>query len=1019
MGFAILAILATPPPGHAQASLEVSASGDRVSSTLNGARTAYVQQTGDFNGDSVSDVRRTLSFSLASADAVSPATSSGYTGQPFYGGAEIVAFSSSSLKNTPVIQVRQDAAGTSSSGDDIQFNILETVGSSTVPLRDVNDNPIAAGRGGYVVMFKREDFLTWNAKSPFYRVDWYDKSGGDVFSYRISNALANATSPGADFRIVVQNDGKFYLSEPISNAADTLSSDQSLAKLRWRPYDPTSQIYAGPETGVTYTSIPLLHVTAVGYYHYNAGISYVSGQTTNGLQSRIDVFSADLSQKTRPTFNGRWYADDGSGYRQMFVSEFEVVGNTNSNPQSGKVDRLLNPDGENGGMYISGPSAALNLRLSFPDTIGAVTLRPRKLRLSTYADQGASTRYRVFTSVDGQNWGSVVASGTLNGDGTWAEVTLPDAEANYLSLRPINGTSTLSLNAIEIWGTITEDAAAKIFVRPLGLCDTAQLAWVKRRAAISSSTQYGGAATPQYKAHQKLKADDEAKVTYAPKTNYPTSHVRSGQPIDALIFRVNGVDPTTADSFGHDQFVAGDGEAIAKQAMMWICSGATAHAQKVLQILDTWSSQVRSIGGSNAYLSTGWTLASMVRAADIVKQTYSAWDPALEARFKEFAQRALREIERKRADGISGNGNSYNNNRGTTLLEASLALAIFNEDRYQFNRAVFRATKQLGTDTIRNGQLGEICRDISHAEFGSGGYIQIAEICHTQNWQNVAALDIYDLHDDPAGEFGDRARAMIEYLSVVRNYAVSGKLPDNLLPKYEPSNFIGNADWGATNRNPDKLILLIDRYPLTNQSALNNPNDTVADGITHANCAGYEIAYNHYVNRLGLTMPETKKRVEASDANNTWDWYVFHWGMGYLTHRDSANPADPAPNRRNWYSWMYQNFGTAARTGNSADSADPDGDGSPNLIEYAVGRNPIATDSTPSTTLGATSDGRLTLTFLRARADLTYVVEASNNLTSWTPVSPVNPGAVGQTYTYTDTVANPVSRFLRLTVTAP
>lgn len=116
---------------------------------------------------------------------------------------------------------------------------------------------------------------------------------------------------------------------------------------------------------------------------------------------------------------------------------------------------------------------------------------------------------------------------------------------------------------------------------------------------------------------------------------------------------------------------------------------------------------------------------------------------------------------------------------------------------------------------------------------------------------------------------------------------------------------------------------------------------------------------------------------------------------------------------------MYQNFGTATRTGTSADSADPDGDGVSNLVEYALDRSPSAAESTPAVTHGVTADKKLTPTFYRARADLTYVVEASNNLTSWTPVSPVNPGTVGQNYTYTDTVANPTSRFLRLTVSAP
>lgn len=301
---AAFAVFSVPLFACAQSpSLDVNASGNRVTATLNGTRTTYVQQTGDFNGDSVSDIRCTLSFSLAAGDAISPATSSGYTGQPFYGGAEIVAFSSSSLKNTPVIQVRQDSTGTSSVGDDIQFHISETVGSTTVPMRDANNNVIAAGRGGYVVMFKREDFLTWNAGKSFFSIDWNDKGGGDVFSYRISNTLSNSSSPNFDFRVVVLDNGRYHISEPIPKAINTLYSNQSLAKLRSRTYNPASEIYAGPETNVTYSSLALLQVTAIGFYHYNAGIS---SQTLSGVQSRIDLFSADLTQDSRPSFSGRW-----------------------------------------------------------------------------------------------------------------------------------------------------------------------------------------------------------------------------------------------------------------------------------------------------------------------------------------------------------------------------------------------------------------------------------------------------------------------------------------------------------------------------------------------------------------------------------------------------------------------------------------------------------------------------------------------------------------------------------------
>lgn len=64
------------------------------------------------------------------------------------------------------------------------------------------------------------------------------------------------------------------------------------------------------------------------------------------------------------------------------------------------------------------------------------------------------------------------------------------------------------------------------------------------------------------------------------------------------------------------------------------------------------------------------------------------------------------------------------------------------------------------------------------------------------------------------------------------------------------------------------------------------------------------------------------------------------------------------------------------------------------------------------------------ISFLRARADVTYLVEASSVLSanSWLVIA-TNPGTVGQSVTVIDTVnistATPPRRFLRLRVTTP
>ena len=122
--------------------------------------------------------------------------------------------------------------------------------------------------------------------------------------------------------------------------------------------------------------------------------------------------------------------------------------------------------------------------------------------------------------------------------------------------------------------------------------------------------------------------------------------------------------------------------------------------------------------------------------------------------------------------------------------------------------------------------------------------------------------------------------------------------------------------------------------------------------------------------------------------------------------------------------WIASHPGTGALTG-ALD--DPDHDGIPNLAEYALGGDPTAPQAGVMPAGGQTlveGSKYLSLTFSRARADVTYIVEGSSDLTNpsgWSEVAR-NPGSVGTSPTVQDAVpiggAN-TKRFLRLKVAAP
>ncbi len=125
-------------------------------------------------------------------------------------------------------------------------------------------------------------------------------------------------------------------------------------------------------------------------------------------------------------------------------------------------------------------------------------------------------------------------------------------------------------------------------------------------------------------------------------------------------------------------------------------------------------------------------------------------------------------------------------------------------------------------------------------------------------------------------------------------------------------------------------------------------------------------------------------------------------------------------------SWRDLWFNTTAATGAAADDADPDGDGVPNLIEYATNSNPLTSNSQPGTaTLTA---GGIEFIYPRSLAALsegiTFTVEWSDTMTAgtWT-----NAG-VTETILSSDGVvqqvkavvpAGPGCRYVRLRVTRP
>jgi probable HAF family extracellular repeat protein len=104
--------------------------------------------------------------------------------------------------------------------------------------------------------------------------------------------------------------------------------------------------------------------------------------------------------------------------------------------------------------------------------------------------------------------------------------------------------------------------------------------------------------------------------------------------------------------------------------------------------------------------------------------------------------------------------------------------------------------------------------------------------------------------------------------------------------------------------------------------------------------------------------------------------------QGFIVKLELASTLSPIEQ------WRQTNFGSTADAGNAADVADPDGDGVPNLLEFALGSSPVSAVNT-GVPAARIVNGFLALGFNRINDPaLTYTVEAATTLNpaDWSPI---------------------------------
>ncbi len=171
--------------------------------------------------------------------------------------------------------------------------------------------------------------------------------------------------------------------------------------------------------------------------------------------------------------------------------------------------------------------------------------------------------------------------------------------------------------------------------------------------------------------------------------------------------------------------------------------------------------------------------------------------------------------------------------------------------------------------------------------------------------------------------------------------------------------------------------------------------------------------------RIGFSIRVTDNDGADRIGSVTWGkglepWDPSSFGTLTLTNPNNVALTPPSSGPGGYAGWIA-GHGLVAPA--NAPAADPDHDGLNNLLEYALNTSPTSGTSgrnaLPPVAAGA--GDALSLTFTRARAELTYRVLASSDLVTWTTLA-TNPGTVGSPVTVNDTNTSSAQRYLALTI---
>ena len=227
---------------------------------------------------------------------------------------------------------------------------------------------------------------------------------------------------------------------------------------------------------------------------------------------------------------------------------------------------------------------------------------------------------------------------------------------------------------------------------------------------------------PWATAWKNVQASRYAKLDWQPR---PRAHVERG--------------PYNNPNIGSSEFSA-DANASYHHALLWALTGNSANAKKAAEILNAWSSTLKSISNHDARLLVGMEGYEYCNAAELLRHTWDGWPEAEQARFEKMLREVFYPV-------IKDFYPSANGNWDASMLQTMLAMGVYLDDRDMFDRGVDYFLNGKGNGAVRNyfkptGQSQESGRDQAHTQMGLDFLACTCEIAWNQG------IDLYSAYDN-------------------------------------------------------------------------------------------------------------------------------------------------------------------------------------------------------------------------------------------------------------------------------